>query len=392
MSAPDFDAIAADAGVDKENEQERAELPLRMQIMTKLEKARGKRMSRELLLEELACDPTHLRKVISREAGKQYPRFRRDGRYDVVLASGFSKPRDIDWDTLKLRLVNRAALMPKPMRGHLGPEAGIEDTGFFVVAAPPDSYKTALLVNIAEENARAGATVRFINHEANDRRIVRLFAQREIGTVLSSEEALDVCRTTDWIKRIKLRTTQQQQLEELKLDAEVFVWDYLSPTFLRADGLVAQGSHFSQYVQMLGDRICDKGVPLFTAVQKHWGDNGGVKTTWFERATMCLVVEDMERDDDYDLVTYNVLKNKETGVHDYLDVMYDNTIGSIQSATPLTRRAFKAREDLKKKQAKEDAKAQMDIQESAQANRRQENSMLRVVNDKRTFTSGVDEL
>lgn len=30
-------------------------------------------------------------------------------------------------------------------------------SGFFVVAAPPDSYKTQLLANIAEENARAGA-------------------------------------------------------------------------------------------------------------------------------------------------------------------------------------------------------------------------------------------
>jgi hypothetical protein len=382
MSAPDFNAIAADAGVDKEKEHERAELPLRVQIMTKLEKARGKRMSAELLLAELACEPASLRQAISREVKQQYPRFRRDGRYDVVLASGFSKPRDIDWDTLKLRPIKRAALMPKPMRGNLGPEAGIEDSGFFVVAAPPDSYKTALLVNIAEENARAGATVQFVNHEANDHRIVRLFAQRETGTVLSSKDALEVCRTTDWIRRIKLRTTQQQQLEELKLEGDVFVWDYLSSTFLRADGLVSQGSHYSQYVQLLGDRICDKGVPLFTAVQKHWGDNGGVKSTWFERATMCLVVEDIERDDDYDLVTYNVVKNKESGVHDYLDVMYDNAIGSILSATPLTRRAYKAREDLKKKQAKEDAKTQMDAEESAQANRRQERSALRVVNGK----------
>jgi hypothetical protein len=281
--------------------------------------------------------------------------------------------------------------MPKPMRGHLGPEMGIEDTGFFVVAAPPDGYKTALLVNIAEENARAGATVQFINHEANDRRIVRLFAQRETGAALSSERALEICKTTDWIKRIKLRTTQQQQLEELKLDADVFVWDYLSSTFLRADGLVAQGSHFSQYVQLLGDRICDKGVPLFTAVQKHWGENG-VKSSWFERATMCLVVADVERDDDYDLVTYDIVKNKESGAHEYLDVMYDNAIGTIQSATPLSRRAFKAREDLKRKQAKEDAKVQMDAEEAGQKHRHQEKSLLRVVNGKRTFASPEEKL
>jgi hypothetical protein len=191
-----------------------------------------------------------------------------------------------------------------------------------------------------------------------------------------------VCRNTPWIQRIKLRTTQQQQIEELKLDADVMVWDYLSATFLRADGLVAQGSHYSQYVQLLGDRICDKGVPLFTAVQKHWGENG-VKSTWFERATVCLVVEDIERDEHSDVVTYQIVKNKEGGAHGYLDVVYDNSLGTIQRAEALTRRAFKARDELRKKQAREDAKAQREAQQSAENETRQEHPKPRRLNGKR---------
>lgn len=384
MSTPDFDEIAIHAGVNKETEHQQKDASLRVQVITKLEKARGKRMSRELLVAELGCEMVHLRKVISREKKQEYPRFRRDGRYDIVLASGLSKSRDIDWETLTLRPILRAALMPKPLRGHLGPEAGIEDSGFFIVAAQADCYKTQLLVNIAEENARAGATVRFINHEANDRRAVRLFAQRETGTLLTPEDALDVCQNTNWIKRIKLRSTQQQQLEELKLDADVMVWDYLSSTFLRLDGLVAQGSHFSQYVQLLGDRICDKGVPLFTAVQKHWGENG-VKSTWFERATLGLVVEDVERAEDYDTVTYNIVKNKESGAHEFLDVVYDNTIGKIQSAVRLSRQSFKAREKIRESKAREQAKLEMEAQESGDVYRRKERAVLRSLNGKRNY-------
>jgi hypothetical protein len=164
MSAPDFEAIAAKAGVDKAEEQKQEEQSLRVQVITKLEKARGRKMSRLLLIEELGCEPVALRQVISREKKKGYPRFRPFGRYDLVLSSGLPKARDIDWNKLQLRPIRRAALMPKPMRGFIGPESGIEDTGFFVVAAAADCYKTMLLVNIAEENARAGATVRFINH------------------------------------------------------------------------------------------------------------------------------------------------------------------------------------------------------------------------------------
>jgi hypothetical protein len=81
------------------------------------------------------------------------------------------------------------------------------------------------------------------------------------------------------------------------------------------------------------------------------------------------------------------VKNKESGAHEYLDVVYDNTIGTIQSAVRLSRQSFKAREKIRETKAREQAKLEMEAQESGGVYRRKERAALRCLNGKRNYAN-----
>ena len=333
---------------------------LRTAIILILEKSRDESASITKIVAETKVKKNVLRQCISREKKKATPRFRRSGQHGLRLCSGLALAHDLDWDTIKLEPVKHTFLFPKPLRGILGPEEGINSLVFFMVAAGPDEYKTALLVDLAIEAARSGQRVLFLNHEADDRRAVRLFAMRIAKKNFRNDpagdaEAVEVCKKSEIIRRIKVRSCAEQQIEELDLrDFDLLAWDYLSSSFLRADHLARQGSHYSKFVQLLGQTVVDKGIPLVCATQKHWGE-GGLKSTWFERATSALIVEDIERagpDEVLDHLVYRIVKNKEEGCHAFIDVWYSYITG-IERAEPLSKVAWaarvQARKELRKK-------------------------------------------
>jgi hypothetical protein len=326
-----------------------------------LEKSRDQTATYTRILHETGASRDALTKVLTREKKKDFPRFRKSGTYAIRLSSGLARSRDLNWDTMKLPTRKHKFLLPKPLRGVIGPEDGISNNVFGTVAAGPDSYKTGLLLDIAKENARNGARVLFLNHETDDARMACLLAQREANRQLTPEKAIEVCRKTPWIRdNLVVRSTHEVQIEELDLTGfDVLIWDYLSASFLRADSQPGQGSHYSKFVQLIGQYVVDKGIPVFCAVQKHWGDNG-VKSTWFERSTIVLVVDDITRNPEgLDHVVWEIVKNKESGHHDYIDAEFDNYLGTLSAADPLSKQDYKIRQEEAKAEAKK-AKAERD--------------------------------
>jgi hypothetical protein len=367
-----FEVAASESGIDKKGEQREATNTLRNRLLVMLEKARNGTLSYIRILEESGASRNALKKLLQREKKKEFPRFRKSGQYSIKLCSGLSRHVDINWATAEIPPKANPVLLPEQLRGIIGPKDGIYENMFFMVGAGPDSYKTGLLLDIAKAAAMEGRKVLYLNHETDLSRMARLLAQRESRRLVEANNALQICRDTKWIQNIQIRTTAEVQIEELDLEGyDMLCWDYLSASFLRADTLASQGSNYSKFVQLIGQHVVDKGIPVAAAVQKHWGE-GGIKSTWFERSTVTLVVDDIQRNaaEGKDYVVYEIVKNKEQGYHDYIDAEFDNTLGTLLRADPLSKKDYALRKMEAAAEAKKEARERAEEDEEIAARKK----------------------